>query len=254
MLAQYYTTLHNYCEDTGFPSPAPPVENVIKTWEDDFSTLRLELESDIAIISTGKTVRTPMKQEDQTRGGTVTRMNIRNGIRDRRTSSNKLDHRKALTSPPAVPRIMAPPMSSSESQSSIPRVPSPSSPAISSPQTYSGASTPASDYFTSGAGGSFSPAAPRTDYFARDRIPSSSSLSSIAMAKKKPPPPPPKKSGLASIQYVTALYSFEGQGDGDLVFNEGDKIKVIKKTGNMDDWWEGELRGQRGSFPANYCK
>jgi hypothetical protein len=54
--------------------------------------------------------------------------------------------------------------------------------------------------------------------------------------------------------YVTALYDFGGQGDGDLVFHEGDRIRVIKKTDSTDEWWEGELRGVKGSFPANYCR
>jgi hypothetical protein len=36
---------------------------------------------------------------------------------------------------------------------------------------------------------------------------------------------------------VTALYDFAGQGSGDLVFREGDRIRVTKKTGSTDDWW-----------------
>lgn len=74
-----------------------------------------------------------------------------------------------------------------------------------------------------------------------------------AAAKKKPPPPPPPRSASSHAQYVTALYDFGGQGAGDLSFKEGDRIRVIKKTDSTDDWWEGELRGIKGSFPANYC-
>ncbi|XP_045835171.1 SH3 domain-containing YSC84-like protein 1 isoform X2 [Meles meles] len=51
---------------------------------------------------------------------------------------------------------------------------------------------------------------------------------------------------------VTALYSFEGQQPGDLNFQAGDRITVISKTDSQFDWWEGELRGQTGIFPANY--
>jgi hypothetical protein len=65
-------------------------------------------------------------------------------------------------------------------------------------------------------------------------ISDSSSLSSIA-SKKKPPPPPPKKKGLGKKEiWVQALFPFEGQDGGDLTFNEGDKIKVLKKTESTD--------------------
>jgi amphiphysin len=47
---------------------------------------------------------------------------------------------------------------------------------------------------------------------------------------------------------------FEGQNEGDLVFREGDRIKVVKKTDSLDDWWDGELRGVVGCFPANYVQ
>lgn len=79
------------------------------------------------------------------------------------------------------------------------------------------------------------------------------SASSIA-AKKKPPPPPPKPKRSQLSTYVTAIYPFEGQSVGDLSFSEGDRIKIIKKTNSNDDWWEGELNGRKGSFPANYCE
>jgi amphiphysin len=105
------------------------------------------------------------------------------------------------------------------------------------------------------------------DYFGnsngngRPRIPSTSSSygagypsPQVLAAKKKPPPPPPKKVGSFHGEYVTAMYDFEGQGEGDLSFREGDKIRVIKKTQSSQDWWEGELRGHQGSFPANYVK
>ena len=55
-------------------------------------------------------------------------------------------------------------------------------------------------------------------------------------------------------QYVTAIYEFAGQEQGDLSFREGDKIKVIKKTESTDDWWDGELGGVKGRFPANYVE
>ena len=71
------------------------------------------------------------------------------------------------------------------------------------------------------------------------------------IAKKKPPPPPPKKK---LGEYVTALYDFEGEAADELSFREGDKIRVVEKTESVEDWWLGELRGMRGSFPANYVQ
>jgi len=75
-------------------------------------------------------------------------------------------------------------------------------------------------------------------------------------AKKKPPPPPPKKRPELPKrhEYVIAQYDFGGEGAGDLRFREGDKIRVVSKTNSINDWWEGEVRGTTGSFPANYCK
>ena len=82
-----------------------------------------------------------------------------------------------------------------------------------------------------------------------------SSVASIAAAKKKPPPPVPvKRIGSAQATFVTALYDFEGQTAEDLPFREGDRIRVIKKTESTDDWWEGEVNGRKGSFPANYVQ
>ncbi|EPS37807.1 hypothetical protein H072_8516 [Dactylellina haptotyla CBS 200.50] len=93
---------------------------------------------------------------------------------------------------------------------------------------------------------------------------SSASLAAAAAAaaKKKPPPPIPLKSKPTPKPrdvYVIALYKFEPQSDGDLPLNEGDRVKVIKKTDNVEDWWEGEVTQgngsiKRGFFPANYCQ
>ncbi|PYH41752.1 BAR and SH3 domain-containing protein [Aspergillus saccharolyticus JOP 1030-1] len=76
----------------------------------------------------------------------------------------------------------------------------------------------------------------------------------LAGKKKPPPPPPPPRMNSQNALFVTALYDFGGQGAGDLSFREGDRIRVLKKTESTDDWWEGELRGVKGSFPANYVE
>jgi len=38
----------------------------------------------------------------------------------------------------------------------------------------------------------------------------------------------------------------------DLVFKKGDIIKVLDD--NPTGWWFGELNGQKGQFPANFCE
>jgi len=125
----------------------------------------------------------------------------------------------------------------------------------------------------------YSPAGPSADYFTRQaaskpttpkptlttasskpqasvcnnsidqRISSLGAAAAAAATKKRPPPPPKPK-----VHLVTALYDFQGQSEGDLVFYEGDKIRVIEKTASLNDWWQGELRGVKGYFPANYVE
>lgn len=242
MLANYYTTLHNYCQDEQFPSPPPPMEDIISTWSADFKIVQHELETGIGCIAKGKAVRQPMKLEDQVQGGTMTGLNIRNSVAQRRASGQMPSQR-----PPSRSPSIGPP---SPTLSAIPRIGSRPSPSGSGSSVVTSPSP--TTYHTPQA---YSPAAPRSDYFQHSRQPSSSSFTAGAAAKKKPPPPPPAKR-MPSSQgiWVIALYDFDGQGTGDLIFKEGDKIRVTKKTASTDDWWEGELRGVNGSFPANYCQ
>jgi len=222
LLAQYYTSLHNYCDEAGFPSPSPPMEHVTSTWERDFKPIQKEVES-INVIARGRVVHQSMSLGDDANKKTssVTGLNVRNGFANRRASSQGI-------SPNPRARVMRIP-----SSNSIQTAPEPSP----SPESeYNTHLTPESSY------PSQSPAGPTGDYFQRG-----------LGQKKKPPPPPPKRIQNSSL-YAKALYSFAGEGQGDLCFREGDMIKVVKKTDSTDDWWEGELRGIKGSFPANYCK
>ncbi|TFK76658.1 BAR-domain-containing protein [Pluteus cervinus] len=81
--------------------------------------------------------------------------------------------------------------------------------------------------------------------------------SSSAPAKRAPPPPPPlkpKPKPVAAPKYVTALYDFTAQADGDLSFRTGDRIEIVKRTPSSEDWWTGRLNGQEGVFPGNYVQ
>lgn len=59
ILALYYTVLHQYCEDNDFPSPPPPMEEVIARWAADFRPAQRDVES-VPCIARGKAVHQPM--------------------------------------------------------------------------------------------------------------------------------------------------------------------------------------------------
>lgn len=251
----------------------------MQTWDQDFRPVQKEIETGLNCISSGKTVRMSMRIEEKPHGS-VTGLNIRNGISSqthRRPSQHSLDDKphgsvtglnirngvqqrlpstqqsNALKPPPspAISATSDPP--SPDYRQDRPRITSAPS------QTALGLATPNYNSFAVMSPlprdpAMHAPAGPRGDYFGRDRLPSGSTMASIAAGKKKPPPPPPKRIPSTQGFFVTALYDFAGEGQGDLSFREGDRIKVIKKTESTDDWWEGELKGAQGSFPANYCQ
>ncbi|CAO3679677.1 unnamed protein product [Rhizopus stolonifer] len=50
-------------------------------------------------------------------------------------------------------------------------------------------------------------------------------------------------------QYLIAVWDYVSEGEFELSFKQGDRIKLLEK--HNDDWWEGELNDQIGFFPAN---
>ena len=56
LLAQYYTILHNYCLEMQFPSPPPPMDDVIAQWAHDHNPVRQQAES-ISVIAKGQGIR-----------------------------------------------------------------------------------------------------------------------------------------------------------------------------------------------------
>ncbi len=278
LLAQYYTVLHTFSNEEGFPDPPQSADQIIHSWDEGFRPVKNEIETGLAFIAKGKTVQTSMQIQEKPHGS-VTGLNIRNGVSSqvhRRPSNQAAISDKPYNSTTGlnVRNGVSQRLPSNQSNSSKPR-PHPPSASSDSPspeyrenrlrissvpsQTSLGLATPnynpsAITSPSSGDPAMHAPAGPRGDYFTRDRLPSSSSMASIAAGKKKPPPPPPKRIPSTQGIWVTALYEFAGQGQGDLAFREGDRIKVVKKTDSTDDWWEGELKGVQGSFPANYCQ
>ena len=54
--------------------------------------------------------------------------------------------------------------------------------------------------------------------------------------------------------YAVAIYDFPGQEQGDLSFCVGDRIEVVKRSPEINDWWTGILHGKTGLFPGNYVR
>lgn len=52
-------------------------------------------------------------------------------------------------------------------------------------------------------------------------------------------------------EYYIANYPYQSQEPGDLTFNAGEVIAVVKKDG---DWWTGKLGNNIGIFPSNYVQ
>lgn len=227
LVAHCYTALHNYCIDANFPSPPPPMEDVIMSWRSDFTPVQQKAET-IKCIAHVKILHPKIAVDGKS--ATVPSHNLHNSSHYMQPSSTALvSSQNPMTTIELRPKNVSPIQSSNIK--SIPSIrPHERSFNLESPPCTS------SVKFSSVV--SNSPAA-----------------SHGQIGKKKPPPPPPKRIGSQKKEiYATALYSFEAQNPGDLSFEEGDVITVIKKTDSKDDWWEGKLHGRQGSFPANYCK
>ncbi|KAF9894088.1 hypothetical protein FE257_009061 [Aspergillus nanangensis] len=258
MLANYYTVILNYSEQERFPSPPLEMDQIIEQWEQALLPVQQEIEG-FGCIANGKTVRmgSHCSDDHQRNGGLMNGRLGTNGINFRRRSSGQ-------TSTPLQPATSP---GRKVSHSSLIPDTKPPPPMYDTKPRPNGLASPASSTL-----GIPTPAiltsspneSSRTDYFSRSQHNVSAGLTPVSpghgvlaavAGKKKPPPPPPKpRVGSSNALFVTALYDFDGESGGDLAFREGDRIRVLKKTESTDEWWEGELRGVKGSFPANYVE
>ena len=239
LLGHCYTALHNYCQGETLPSPPPAMDQILAAWKGEFRPIQHELETRIASIAAGKAVRRPMEAnlESVAAAGAYPQ---RREIAQRQTSGPILTRRAIEAgTPPASSQALVVP--DPRAGSALPSLPA----ALSSPSQ-------TGDVRTLGHASSHSPTT-RPDTLVRSQTESHLSVLSSAAAKKKPPPPPPPKKRQSQGVWVTALYDFDGLAAGDLTFKKGDRIRVFKQTESTDDWWEGELKGTQGAFPANYC-
>lgn len=263
LIGNLYTVLHQYSHEQGYPDPPPEPEEVIPMWDTSFTPLRKEMEENFSLLKSGKARLQPMRLPDK--GETVTGLGIRNKVMpSRRASSN--DSVPTVTGRVSRPSTtLSSPSENGPPPISLSNKPSYNSLNASKPKISSSPhlTTPGNDLYgrrassTSMASSYSNGANGNGDYFGR--IPSHTSNGShspnpAAGKKKPPPPPPPKKIGSFQYEYVTAMYDFESDQPGDLSFREGQRIRVVKKTESSQDWWEGEIGGVKGSFPANYCR
>lgn len=270
LLGLYYTTLHTYCEEAGFPSPPPPMDEVIADWSSAFTPIQREVES-IGLIARGKAVHMSMSlgADGQPHQPSVSPKSPLPQLGFRRSSPALIQSNNNGNEPPR--RNLRIPSAGSITSAFGRRDHSPQpSPSSRRPDFLSPTDFTTATVLGQSPGASPNSPRPRNDYFAGNRPSTASTVASnmsqlsltngaagAAAAKKKKPPPPPPPKRIPSTQpeeYVVALFSFSGQSAGDLSFREGDRIKIIKKTKTDQDWWDGEVAGVRGKFPANYTK
>jgi len=113
---------------------------------------------------------------------------------------------------------------------------------------------------------SYSPTSPTGNYGSssvanksQDELPSYESATRNSFSRPStttamPAKPPPAIPQRPTVQYVTALYDFTAQNAGDISFKRGDRIEIVKKTNNANEWWTGKINGQVGQFPGNYVQ
>ncbi|EGF82107.1 hypothetical protein BATDEDRAFT_2765, partial [Batrachochytrium dendrobatidis JAM81] len=58
----------------------------------------------------------------------------------------------------------------------------------------------------------------------------------------------------STTKYAIALYDFQAQADGDLSFSHDEKIEVVQRTADTNDWWIGRIGDRTGQFPGNYVR
>lgn len=74
--------------------------------------------------------------------------------------------------------------------------------------------------------------------------------SAAGLVSPKPAIPTPPTRDTSRNSYVVALYDYDAQAEGDLSFKKDDKIELVQRTPDSNDWWTGKLRGAVGVFPG----
>ncbi|WBW73689.1 BAR adaptor protein Hob1 [Schizosaccharomyces osmophilus] len=89
----------------------------------------------------------------------------------------------------------------------------------------------------------------------KSSYPYAESTAPATSAPPAPPAPPAKpKLAIPSTEYVTAVYDYTAQAAGDLSFRVGDRIEIVSRSDNQNEWWIGRVHGYEGQFPGNYVQ
>uniref|UniRef100_UPI003AAE72FE SH3 domain-containing protein 19 n=1 Tax=Centroberyx gerrardi TaxID=166262 RepID=UPI003AAE72FE len=74
----------------------------------------------------------------------------------------------------------------------------------------------------------------------------------VAPPSTQPEVAKPAQASQSGVEWAVALYDFSGQTDGDLSFQQGDRILI---TQHIDaEWCCGRLNGREGFFPKNFVE
>lgn len=72
-----------------------------------------------------------------------------------------------------------------------------------------------------------------------------------APVAETPAPPETFERPEIEPEYYIASYPYQSVEQGDLTFNTGELVTVVKKEG---DWWTGKIDDRIGIFPSNYVQ
>lgn len=67
-----------------------------------------------------------------------------------------------------------------------------------------------------------------------------------------PPPARPVSLDTGMKSFVVALYDFDAQAEGDLAFKRDDKIEILERKDDINDWWTGRIGDRVGVFPGTF--
>ena len=86
LVGQYYTVMDDYTRKQSFPNPAPSEAEIVRRWDQDFTSFRRELEGGLSTVANGKAINMPMTLLEKDRS-TLTGYGLRNRVMNRKASS-----------------------------------------------------------------------------------------------------------------------------------------------------------------------